>query len=198
MARVGRQIVPATRSRRICDQRQPARRAPDTKSSRRHLSGLNPAIQPYHHRRTPGAAAARCRHAARRQRLGPRRSPGGGPSPAPSPSRTSPRRSGAVGDSAKPYCFYSGGLIRRTEAPDTQREPLSSEGRAWTARTSREQSTDTRRRGGTRVKAPAAPDRAAHEKTLTGSEPAVSEIACILALVAIELFRTGPHTSVAS
>ena len=43
---------------------------------RRWLSssgGLHPTIQPHHRRRTPGAAAARCRHGARRQRLGDRR-----------------------------------------------------------------------------------------------------------------------------
>ena len=37
---------------------------------RSSYSSGHSAIQPHHRRRTPGAAAARCRHAARRHRLG--------------------------------------------------------------------------------------------------------------------------------
>jgi hypothetical protein len=67
VARVGRPIVPATRRRRVCDQRQPAR----TRSGHQGVRAAPKPPAPGDPAASPsGATAARCRHAAHRQRLG--------------------------------------------------------------------------------------------------------------------------------
>ena len=70
-SRSGRHRRPEITSLRPMDRDASALQCPQRFRGRFSSSGgLHPAIQPHHRRRTSGAAAARCRHAPRRQRLG--------------------------------------------------------------------------------------------------------------------------------